>query len=67
MTETTAVLPEDDHPHGKLWLDTVASWITTVDHKRIGLLYIGYALVFLVIGGIEALVMRCLLYTSRCV
>jgi cytochrome c oxidase subunit 1 len=58
MTETTAVLPEDDHPHGKLWLDTVASWITTVDHKRIGLLYIGYALVFLVIGGIEALVMR---------
>ena len=33
-------------------------WITTVDHKRLGILYILYALVFLVIGGIEATVMR---------
>ena len=34
------------------------SWVTTVDHKRLGLMYIGYALVFLVIGGIEAAIMR---------
>jgi cytochrome c oxidase subunit I len=34
------------------------SWITTVDHKRLGILYILYALVFLVIGGIEATIMR---------
>src|SRR5713101_1354195 len=33
-------------------------WVTTVDHKRLGILYIVYALVFLVIGGIEALIMR---------
>jgi cytochrome c oxidase subunit 1 len=33
-------------------------WITTVDHKRLGILYILYALLFLVIGGIEATVMR---------
>ena len=33
-------------------------WITTVDHKRLGILYILYALVFLVIGGIEATIMR---------
>src|SRR6202047_445423 len=33
-------------------------WVTTVDHKRLGLLYIGYSLVFLVIGGIEATIMR---------
>ena len=33
-------------------------WITTVDHKRLGIMYILYALVFLVIGGIEATVMR---------
>src|SRR6202171_687549 len=33
-------------------------WVTTVDHKRLGILYIVYALVFLVIGGIEAGVMR---------
>ncbi len=41
-----------------LWLETANSWITTVDHKRIGLLYIGYALVFLLIGGFEAVLMR---------
>ena len=34
------------------------TWITTVDHKRIGILYILYALVFLVIGGMEATIMR---------
>jgi cytochrome c oxidase subunit I len=33
-------------------------WVTTVDHKRLGLLYIGYSLLFLVIGGIEAAIMR---------
>jgi cytochrome c oxidase subunit 1 len=33
-------------------------WAVTVDHKRLGILYIGYALVFLVIGGIEATIMR---------
>src|SRR6476660_3915239 len=33
-------------------------WVTTVDHKRLGVLYIVYALVFLVIGGIEAAIMR---------
>ncbi|HSY64296.1 MAG TPA: cytochrome c oxidase subunit I [Terriglobales bacterium] len=33
-------------------------WVTTVDHKRLGILYILYSLVFLVIGGIEAAIMR---------
>ena len=33
-------------------------WVTTVDHKRLGLMYIGYALLFLVIAGFEALLMR---------
>src|SRR6516162_1494455 len=33
-------------------------WITTVDHKRLGIMYILYALVFLGIGGIEATIMR---------
>ncbi len=34
------------------------SWITTVDHKRIGILYGWSALFFFLIGGIEALVIR---------
>ena len=33
-------------------------WVTTVDHKRLGILYILYSLVFLIIGGIEATIMR---------
>jgi cytochrome c oxidase subunit 1 len=33
-------------------------WITTVDHKRLGILYILYGLLLLLIGGIEATVMR---------
>src|SRR5271169_256788 len=38
--------------------DVLHEWITTVDHKRLGIMYIVYALVFLVIGGIEATIMR---------
>src|SRR5271163_1419781 len=33
-------------------------WVVTVDHKKLGILYILYALLFLVIGGIEATMMR---------
>jgi cytochrome c oxidase subunit I len=48
QTETAA------HP----FVDRLHEWVTTVDHKRLGILYLGYALVFLVIGGIEAGIMR---------
>jgi len=33
-------------------------WVTTVDHKRLGLLYILFATVFLIVGGVEATIMR---------
>jgi len=36
----------------------VAGWVTTADHKRIGLLYIVTSLVFFAAGGIIALLMR---------
>ncbi len=36
----------------------VWAWITTVDHKRIGLLYAVTAGVFFLIGGLEALLVR---------
>ena len=38
---------------GGIW-----SWLTTVDHKRIGALYMYTALAWFAIGGIEALIMR---------
>src|SRR5438067_4909303 len=34
------------------------SWLTTTDHKRIGLLYIFTTFVFFILGGVEALLMR---------
>src|ERR1700722_20453732 len=34
------------------------SWVATVDHKRIGILYLLTALFFFAVGGIEALLIR---------
>ena len=34
------------------------AWLTTVDHKRIGVLYGTTAFAFFLIGGLEALLMR---------
>ncbi|WP_430233772.1 cytochrome c oxidase subunit I [Nitrosomonas communis] len=34
------------------------SWISTVDHKRIGIMYGGASLLFFIIGGVEALAIR---------
>src|SRR5580658_6637572 len=36
----------------------VHSWITTVDHKRLGIMYLMYAMLFLGIGGVEAMLIR---------
>ncbi|HMA19305.1 MAG TPA: cbb3-type cytochrome c oxidase subunit I, partial [Gemmatimonadaceae bacterium] len=36
----------------------IRGWLSTVDHKEIGKRYIVTALIFLVVGGIEALLMR---------
>src|SRR6202162_5614820 len=43
---------------GSTWSETLHEWVITVDHKKLGLMYIGSALLFLVIGGIEAAIMR---------
>jgi cytochrome c oxidase subunit I len=40
------------------WVEALHEWVTTVDHKRIGILYILYALVFLLIAGLEAIIIR---------
>jgi cytochrome c oxidase subunit 1 len=43
----------------------VTSWVTTTDHKRIGILYIVTSLVFFGAGGILALLMRAQLATPN--
>jgi cytochrome c oxidase subunit I len=50
---------------GGTWSETLHEWVITVDHKKLGLMYIGMALIFLVIGGIEAAIMRVQLATAH--
>src|SRR3954466_4265321 len=40
------------------WTAVLHDWVTTVDHKKIGIMYVLMAVVFLVIGGVEALLLR---------
>ena len=40
-----------------LW-ERIASWLTTVDHKRIGIMYLGSTFFFFLLSGIFALVIR---------
>jgi cytochrome c oxidase subunit I len=61
-TTTTPILEAIDeteaHGHGRPPVNVIYEWITTVDHKKIGLMYIVYALLFLVVAGVEAILMR---------
>src|SRR6201990_3113665 len=50
---------------GKPWVETLHEWVTTVDHKRLGILYILSSLLFLAIGGVEALIIRIQLIHSH--
>src|SRR6516164_3485538 len=45
-------------PEAPPWTAVLHEWVTTVDHKKIGIMYIIMAVVFLVIGGGEALLLR---------
>jgi cytochrome c oxidase subunit 1 len=36
----------------------LVSWLTTVDHKKIGILYASFAIFFFLFGGVEALLIR---------
>lgn len=52
MTTVPFAIPRPVHPTG-LW-----SWITTIDHKRIGILYGVTAFILFLTGGVEALLIR---------
>ena len=34
------------------------SWITTVDHKKLGIMYLVTSFIFFILGGVEAMLMR---------
>jgi cytochrome c oxidase subunit 1 len=60
MADTTPIVEGIDESLAakRSGFEVVYEWVTTVDHKKIGLMYIAYALIFLVIGGLEATLMR---------
>jgi cytochrome c oxidase subunit I len=43
-----------DRPPARGWL----GWVATTDHKRIGMLYLATSFAFMMLGGVEALLMR---------
>src|ERR1700730_10621944 len=57
MSSEAMVIPTHEM-RSRPWVERLHEWVLTVDHKRLGILYIGYALVFLVVGGIEATIIR---------
>ena len=61
-----AVNVEEVQPYRADWRrGRVASWVTTVDHKRIGILYLWTTLAFFAVGGLLALLIRTQLLTPN--
>ena len=48
------IIAHDANPQPSGWL----SWLTTTDHKKIGIMYMAAGWLFFVVGGVEALVIR---------
>jgi cytochrome c oxidase subunit I len=65
VATTHAVQAVDVTPAARPPMSVITEWLTTVDHKKLGLMYISYALLFLVVGGVEATLMRIQLATSN--
>jgi len=58
MSATTSAINAEEPPPPDSVGSGLYGWVTTVDHKRIGILYLLTTLVFFVLGGVEALLMR---------
>ncbi len=57
MSTDSIVLPQL-RTESRPFTQSLHEWVTTVDHKRLGVMYVLYALVFLIAGGIEATIIR---------
>ena len=54
----TASMTAKTHSIARPWAERLHDWVTTVDHKKIGIMYVLLALFFLALGGVEAVLMR---------
>src|SRR5438105_2073383 len=60
-----AVVEQEQALAPRAWTAVLHDWVTTVDHKKIGILYVLMALAFLIVGGVEALLIRWQLLWAR--
>ena len=61
MKEGYLEVPEPDQPIPDLSLSSsqgLLQWISSVDHKQIGTMYLWLSVLFLIVGGIEILIVR---------
>ncbi len=54
MAEGAEIVVHDFPDRRPSWID----WVTTTDHKKIGILYLFTTAFFCLVGGVEALLMR---------
>ena len=62
---TLVAAPDYTTSHAEPGTTGIWSWLTTVDHKRIGALYLVSSLFFIVFGGLEAGLLRAQLATPN--
>ncbi len=55
LPRTEKTNPDQGSPS---WLDWAHDWLVSVDHKKLGLMYIGSGLIFMLIAGFEAGLIR---------
>ncbi|WP_437673712.1 cytochrome c oxidase subunit I [Sorangium sp. So ce131] len=71
MSQSVTTLDVNTAPHGGHGADYiraksgVMSWLTTVDHKRIGLMYLASTFIAFLMGGVFALILRLELLTPK--
>ena len=58
MSSDAMAIHQETDVGSRPWVETLHGWVTTVDHKRLGILYILYALLFLAVAGSEAMIIR---------
>jgi cytochrome c oxidase subunit 1/cytochrome c oxidase subunit I+III len=61
VTAPAIPLPAEEHAVSDRWF----SWVATVDHKRVGILYLWTSLFFFLVAGCEALLTRLQLAVPR--
>ena len=59
MSSRIPIVPESTEPLPRLGENTgLLSWVASIDHKQIGIMYLIGTLIYFVIGGLEALMIR---------